>query len=113
MLAQFQADWYQNVTDNILDHYETRQYAIIYLLQTRENNLKVNKMTANKKKYSCLFCQNLIRAAIRYIRLVNGTHAIVLVQAGMQANQLTRAIDHTSNITDFTKNHTGKSFFFP
>ena len=29
--------------------YETLQYAVIYLLPTRENNLKVNKMTVKKK----------------------------------------------------------------
>ena len=36
----------------------------------------------------------------------------MLVQAGTQANQFASAIDCTSNITNFTENHTGKSFFF-
>ena len=44
--------------------------------------------------------------------LVNETHAITLVQAGTQANQFPSAIDHAGNITNFTKNRTGKSFFF-
>ena len=45
--------------------------------------------------------------------LVNETCTIVLVQAGMQANQLTSAIDCAGNIINFTESHTGKSFFFP
>ena len=44
--------------------------------------------------------------------LVNETCTIVLVQAGMQANQLTSAIDCAGNITSFTESHTGKRFFF-
>ena len=47
------------------------------------------------------------------LRLVNETRTIVLAQAGMQANQFACVIDHTGNITNFTENHTGKSFFFP
>ena len=35
-----------------------------------------------------------------------------LMQAGMQANQFVIAIDCTGNITNLTKNCTGKSFFF-
>ena len=38
----------ENITDNILDQYETLQCAVIYLQQTRENNLKVH-MTVYKK----------------------------------------------------------------
>ena len=45
-------------------------------------------------------------------RLVNETHAIALVQAGMRANQFASVIDHAGNITNFTENRTGKSFFF-
>ena len=45
-------------------------------------------------------------------RLVNETCWIVLVQAGMQANQFANAIDDASNITNFTENCTDKSFFF-
>ena len=45
-------------------------------------------------------------------RLVNETYAIVLVQAGTQANQFARAIHCTGNVTNFTENCTGKSFFF-
>ena len=44
--------------------------------------------------------------------LANETHTIVLVQAGIQANQFAKVIDHAGNITIFTKNHAGKSFFF-
>ena len=40
-----------NLTDNILDQYETLQYAVIYLLRTSENRLKVHKMTVNKKRH--------------------------------------------------------------
>ena len=47
------------------------------------------------------------------LRLVNETRTIVLAQAGMQANQFASVIDHADNITNFTENHTGKSFFFP
>ena len=45
-------------------------------------------------------------------RLVNETHAIALVQAGSQANQLASAIDRIGSMTNFTKNHASKSFFF-
>ena len=45
-------------------------------------------------------------------RLVNETCAIVLVQAGTQANQFASAIDRTSNKTNFTENRVCKSFFF-
>ena len=34
---------------SLMMYYETLQYAVIYLLPTRENNLKVNKMTVKKK----------------------------------------------------------------
>ena len=37
---------------------------------------------------------------------------IMLVQAGMQENQFASAIDCAGNITNFTENRTGKSFFF-
>ena len=37
--------------------------------------------------------------------LINETCAIALVQAGMQANQLTSVIDHAGSITNFTENH--------
>ena len=45
-------------------------------------------------------------------RLVNETRAIALVQAGTQANQFASAIDRADNITNFTENRAGKSFFF-
>ena len=45
-------------------------------------------------------------------RLANETHAITFVQAGTQANQFASAIDRTGNITNFTENRSGKSFFF-
>ena len=41
--------------------------------------------------------------------LVNETRAIVLMQAGMQANQFASGIDCTGNITNFTENCAGKS----
>ena len=44
--------------------------------------------------------------------LVNETRMIALVQAGMQANQFTNAIDRTGSITNFTENRAGKSFLF-
>ena len=37
--------------------------------------------------------------------------AITPVQAGIQTNQFTSGIDHAGNITNFTKNCAGKSFF--
>ena len=46
------------------------------------------------------------------IRLANETCAIVLMQAGIQANQFAYVIDYAGNITNFTENRTGKSFFF-
>ena len=45
-------------------------------------------------------------------KLVNETCAIVLMQAGTQANQLISAIDCANNITNFIENGTSKSFFF-
>ena len=32
---------------NMLDQHEALQYAVIYLLQTKKNKLKVHKMTTN------------------------------------------------------------------
>ena len=49
---------------------------------------------------------------ITIIRLVNDTHATALVQAGMQVNHSARTIDCAGNITNFSENHAGKSFFF-
>ena len=49
---------------------------------------------------------------IKYIRLVNETHAIALVQAGTQTNQFASAIDCAGYITNFPENCAGKSFFF-
>ena len=46
------------------------------------------------------------------IRLVNETRTIVLMQAGVQANQFPSAIDYAGNITDLNENCAGKSFFF-
>ena len=45
-------------------------------------------------------------------RLVSETCAIVLVQAGTQVNQFAGAIDPAGNITNFSENCAGKSFFF-
>ena len=47
-----------------------------------------------------------------YSRVVNETHTIVLVQAGTQANQFASVNDCAGNITNFTENCSGKSFFF-
>ena len=46
------------------------------------------------------------------VRLVSETCTIMLVQAGMQANQFASTIDCAGNITNFTENRAGKSFFF-
>ena len=45
-------------------------------------------------------------------RFVNETRVTELVQAGTQANQFACAIDRAGNITNFTENRAGKSFFF-
>ena len=45
-------------------------------------------------------------------RLVNETHAIMFMSTGMQANQFASTIDCAGNITNFTENCAGKSFFF-
>ena len=51
-------------------------------------------------------------------RLVNETRVVALVEASMQADQLSiaidlaSAIDRAGNITNFTKNRASKSFFF-
>ena len=45
-------------------------------------------------------------------RIINETLVIVLVQARTQANQYASVIDHADNITNFTENCAGKSFFF-
>ena len=64
------------------------------------------------------FCRNIVSVrqsvwALKeiIIRLVNETRTIALVQAGMQANHFARTIDCTGNITNFTENRAGKSFF--
>ena len=46
--------WYYTI-----GQYETLQYAVIYLLQTRENNLKVHKMVANIQSVTFLPKPNL------------------------------------------------------
>ena len=46
------------------------------------------------------------------LQLVNETHTIVLVQAGMQANEFARAIYWAGISTNLTKIGTSKSFFF-
>ena len=46
------------------------------------------------------------------IRLVTETCTIVLMQAGMQANQFASAIDCAGNITNFTENCAEKFLFF-
>ena len=46
------------------------------------------------------------------LRLVIETRVIALAQAGTQASQFASAIDRAGNITNFTKNHVSKSFFF-
>ena len=45
-------------------------------------------------------------------RPVNETRAIVLMQAGAQANQLTNAIDRAGNITNLSKIGQAKVSFF-
>ena len=46
------------------------------------------------------------------LTLVNETRAIALVQSGTQANQFPSTTDRAGNITSFTENSSGKSFFF-
>ena len=58
------------------------------------------------------YTQTKITHLLPYNRLVNETRAITLVQAGTQANQFASVIDCAGNITNFTENHAGKSFFF-
>ena len=38
-----------------------------------------------------------------YMKACQGTHTIMLVQAGMQANHLASTTDHAGNITNFLK----------
>ena len=58
------------------------------------------------------FSQNHAKILRKLIRLVDETCAIVLMQAGMQANQFASAIDRGGNIRNFTDDRAGKSFFF-
>ena len=44
-------------------------------------------------------------------RLVSETCTIALMQADRQVNQFASGIDHAGNITNFTENRAGKSFF--
>ena len=46
------------------------------------------------------------------VRLANETRTIVILQAGMQANQFASAIDCAGNMAIFTKNCCGKISFF-
>ena len=41
------------VRTSLTTYYETLYYTVIYLLQTRKNNLKVHKMAVNKKVIDC------------------------------------------------------------
>ena len=59
--------------------------------------------------YMCVYCQHLITFIVR---LVNETRTFVLMQAGMQVNQFASVIECAGNITNFTENHAGKTFFF-
>ena len=59
--------------------------------------------------YMCVYCQHLITFIVR---LVNETRTFVLMQASMQVNQFASVIDCAGNITNFTENHAGKTFFF-
>ena len=43
----------------------------------------------------------LLNFAFKWLRLVNETHTIRLVQAGKQANQLACTVDHTGNAMQF------------
>ena len=54
----------------------------------------------------------LLNVAFKWLRLVNETRTIGLVQAGKQANQLACSINRAGNITNFTGNCASKSFFF-
>ena len=54
----------------------------------------------------------LLNFAFKWLKIVNETCTIGLVQAGKQANQLASTIDCACNITSFTENSTSKSFFF-
>ena len=53
----------------------------------------------------------LLNFAFKWLRLVNETRTIGLVQASKQANQLARAIDRAGNATNFTENCASKTFF--
>ena len=70
-----------------------------------------------KKKSSISFIQknlfiHLTVWFVHVLRLASKTCAIALMQAGFQANQFASIIDRTDKITNFTKNHARKSFFF-
>ena len=69
-----------------------------------------------RKKYYLEILKKIHPGKLHYqsliIRLVKKTRTIALVQAGMQADQFARSIDCSGNITHFTENHTGRSFFF-
>ena len=43
----------------------------------------------------------LLNFAFKWLRLVNETHTIRLVQAGKQANQLASTVDHTGTAMQF------------
>ena len=53
----------------------------------------------------------LLNFAFKWLKLVNETRTIGLVQAGKQSNQLAYAIDRAGNATNFTENCASKTFF--
>ena len=73
--------------------------------QLGQNNRKRTNIWKSAKKYSWEheIVLNIFKVNILIYRLVNKTRAIVLVQA---------AIDRAGSKTNFTKNCTGRSFFF-
>ena len=65
--------------------------------------------------YNRCFMIKLITILLNFAlkcRLVNETHAIALVQADPQTNQLASAINRAGSRANFTENHASKSFFF-
>ena len=83
-----------------------------------ESNIHLNRTFWKKKKKSSIsFIQknlfiHLTVWFVHVLRLASKTCATALMQAGFQTNQFASIIDRTDKITNFTKNHASKSFFF-
>ena len=92
--CKFWACWSKNKTENHITKVITTRWTTYVII--------------DKKTLTLI----LTVANVNICRPANEACAIALVETGTQANQFASAIDRASNITTFTENRAGKSFFF-